>query len=745
MGKWTRRAFISAGVVAGGALLVGVSIRPGKRHQGMAGLVAEDGETLVNAYVKIDVDNHVTAIIPHSEMGQGAQTALTQMLADELDAEWSSVSFMEAPAEDDYANWALGKGYLAGDADVPESLVPSLDGAFMAIASAMHMQITGGSLSVRTTGVTGMRVAGAAAREMLVAAAAAAWGVPSSEITTRNSHLIHEASGRDATYAEFAAAAGEMTPPRSPALKTPDQFRLMGKSVARRDIPSKVDGTAAFGIDADVPGMKYAAIIGAPVFGAEVASVDAAAAEAMAGVDQIVTLENAVAVVADGYWKASQALSKVKVQWTSTPNDGLDSDAIFAQFDRDLDAARAGGESTADVEQGDVAGAFSGADQIVEATYRVPWLAHTCMEPMNATARVEDGTCEIWVGSQNPLGYRYEIAAALEMEVENVVLHQHFMGGGFGRRATPDTAIQAARIAREIGAPVKLIWSREEDVRHDLYRPAVMSKFRAALDPNGAVRGWENVYHEKHEPVEAPTIPYAVAAQHIHHTASPTHVPFGAWRSVDHSQHGFFTESFIDEVAVAAGRDPYEYRRELLADDPRSLAVLDMAAEKAGWGERLGPNQGRGIAIQSSFGSIVAQVVDVTVTDGNLSVDRVVCVADCGFAVSPNGLTAQMESGTNYGLTAALFGNIEIENGAVKQSNFHDYEAVRMDISPRVETYILNSGEAWGGAGEPGTPGIAPALANAVFQATGLRIRELPLKLHDLRSPVETDEVELTG
>ncbi|MFK8041823.1 molybdopterin cofactor-binding domain-containing protein, partial [Congregibacter sp.] len=291
--------------------------------------------------------------------------------------------------------------------------------------------------------------------------------------------------------------------------------------------------------------------------------------------------------------------------------------------------------------------------------------------------------------------------------------------------------VQAAKIAREVGGPVKLIWSREEDVRHDHYRPAVASRFRAAVDQNGQIAAWENVYHEKHEPVEAPTIPYAVAAQKIHHVDSPTHVPFGPWRSVDHSQHGFFTEAFFDEVAVAAGKDPYEYRMSLLTDKPRHQKVLRTAAEAAGWGEQLPRGRGRGISLQESFGSLVAQVVDVSVTEGKVSVDRVVVAVDAGFAVSPDGLTAQMESGVNYGLTAALYGEINIENGAVKQSNFHDYLMVRMNESPLIETHIINSGESWGGAGEPGTPGIAPALVNAVFDATGLRVRELPLSKQD--------------
>lgn len=743
MGKWTRRAFITSGLVAGGALVVGVAIRPGQRAPKLAGYVTKDGETLVNTWVKIDADNHVTVIVPHSEMGQGAQTALSQMLADELDARWEDVSFIEAPAEDGYANWAMGKGYILGDTKVPKVLVPTVDGVFLAVTKSMHLQITGGSASVRTTGVFGMRVAGAAAREMLITAASDAWKVPTTELTARDSMIVHEKSGRSAPFAEFVEASAKQTPPRTPTLKTPDQFRIMGTSVARLDIPSKVDGSAQFGIDADVPGMKVATVRAAPVFGARVASLDASAAEKMAGVHKAVQLDDAVAVVADGYWHASQALQQVKVQWTKTGHESLDSAALFAQFERDLDKAHAEGGSGADVKQGDVASAMQGADKVLESTYRVPWLAHTCMEPMNATARVSDGTCEVWIGTQNPLGFRHDVADALGMDVGKVTLHQHVMGGGFGRRSASDVAIQAALISRDAGVPVKLIWSREEDVRHDLYRPAVMSKFRAGLSKTGEVLAWDNVYHEKHEPVEAPSIPYAVAAQHIFYTDSPTHVPFGPWRSVDHSQHGYFTEAFFDEVATAANKDPYQLRRELLADHPRHRAVLDLAAQKAGWGEPVGPGRGRGISLQRSFWSLVAQVVDVTVIDGRVKVDRVVCAVDCGHAVNPDGVKAQMESGIIYGLTAALHGDIEIENGAVKQGNFDTYKAVRMNEAPVIETHIINSDAQWGGAGEPGTPGIAPALVAAIFQATGIRVRELPISKANLKVPVETDEVSM--
>ncbi len=354
---------------------------------------------------------------------------------------------------------------------------------------------------------------------------------------------------------------------------------------------------------------------------------------------------------------------------------------------------------------------------------------------MNCTAWIHDGRCELWTGSQNPLGYAKEVADVLEMDIGNVTLHNQYLGGGFGRRLFADYTIQAARLAREVPYPVKLIWSREEDTRHDHYRQASISRFRGGLDADGNPVAWHNHYVNKHDPEEAPHIPYAIDNQRIVYTESETHVPWGFWRSVDHSLHAYFTESFIDELAVAAGRDPYEYRRELLRNEPRFLAVLDLAAEKAGWGQPLGENRGRGISIHRSFGTIVAEVVEVEVVDGELSIPRVVCAVDAGFAIHPDGMAAQMESGIAYGMTAALYGEISIRRGAVAQSNFHDYPMLRMDKAPAVETHIINSGEALGGAGEPGTPPIAPALTNAIYDATGIRIRELPVQQHDLARP----------
>jgi isoquinoline 1-oxidoreductase beta subunit len=739
MGKWTRRGFISAGFIAGGGLIVGVAIRPGNRAGDFASYAKGDDETLLHTWVKLDSNNVVTAIVPHSEMGQGVGTALAQMLADELDADWNLVKFEEAPAISAFANYPLGKGLLMGGVDMPDFVVPTVDGVLIRTAQALDLQITGGSLSVRTTGAYGMRVAGAAVKQMLRVAAAQTWQVPVDQVVAKDSQMIHEATGRSEPYSAFAAAAAEMTPPASPTLKTPDQFKIMGRHVQRHDLPSKVDGTATFALDVRLPDMLYATVKRAPTFGGGVDNIDDTQTRTIKGVIDVVRLpaaevsaliggfstEESVAVVAEGYWQAKRGLDALNIEWAATDNDSVSSDAIFAQFDRDISA---GIDRQADVSQGDLTTSMANASQIIEAEYQVPFLAHTCMEPLNATAVVKDGFCEIWIGCQSPLSFRQAVADSLGFDVENVTLNNCFMGGGFGRKSRPDYAIQAAQLAAKVGRPVQLIWSREEDVQQDFYRPAVQSRFRGALDDNGNLTAWENTYAGKMEPVEAPLIPYTVAVKDIGHVASPTHVPLGAWRSVDHSQHGFFTESFIDEVAVAAGQDSYEYRVARLQHLPRQLAVLRKAATEAQWDVPLAPGRGRGIALQESFGSIVAEVVEVTVSDGNLSVDRVVAVIDAGYAISPDGMKAQIESGIIYGLSAALYGEITIKDGAVAQSNFHDYSSLRMSKAPTIETHIINSGEVMGGAGEPGTPPIAPALANAIFNATGERIRQLPIK-----------------
>lgn len=734
MNKWTRRAFISAGVLAGGAVVIGVAIRPGNRAAKVAALIAGEEETVLNVWLKIAPDNRVTAVIPHAEMGQGIHTTLTMMLAEEMDADWNRVSMIEAPARSEYANYALARGYVAGNIEFPAFLIDTVDGFFLTATKITSLQITGGSTSVATTGRYAMRVAGAAAKAVLKQAAADAWKVPLEELTTRSSHVMHEASGRKAPYAEFAHFAAELSQPAKPILKSPQEFTILGTNVQRFDVPPKVTGSAMFGIDVDLPGMKYAAVKAAPVFGTKVESVDAASVQNMPGVRKVVDLGDAVAVIADGYWQAGQALDRLAVAFEESGNEAVEQSDIFGQFEKDMDAAITRGKEIVDFETGDVDAAIASAAKIIEAEYRVPYLSHAPMEPMNCTAWLHDGICELWTGTQNPLGFASEVAGVLDMNLEDVVLHNHYLGGGFGRRAFPDYTIQAARLASEVPYPVKLIWSREEDMRHDHYRQASISRFRAALDSAGRPTAWVNQYVEKHDPEEAPYIPYAIENQFIHFAESPTHVPWGFWRSVDHSLHAFFTESFIDEIAIAAGQDPYAYRHALLESAPKFQRVLDLAAEQAGWGAPLPENRGRGIAIHRSFGTIVAQVAEVEIAAGRVWPRRVVCAVDAGFAMHPDGIRAQMESGIIYGLTAALYSEISISRGRVAQSNFHDYRMLRMHESPDIETHIIDSGDEIGGAGEPGTPAIAPALANAIFDATGKRIRRLPVSLHDLTS-----------
>jgi len=731
-GKWTRRAFISAGVLAGGVVVFGIAIRPGNRADKVRGMVAAVDDAMFNVWVKISPDNTVTAILPHAEMGQGIHTTLAMMLADEMDADWDHVQMLEAPAHKEYANYALAKGFAAGDADFPGFLVDTIDGIFLTATKWMKLQITGGSTAVQMTGQTGMRVAGAATKAVLLQAAADTWGVPVDELVARKSQIVHESSSRSAPFAEFAHQAAELSMPAKPRLKTPDEYTIMGTDVQRFDVPAKVDGSAVFGIDANPPGVKYATVKASPVFGNKVESVNDSSIQDMPGIRKVINLGDAVAVVADSYWQAKQGLDRLEVTFEENGNESIEQSDIFDAFTAAMDTASAGDEEITDIERGDAKAAMAKADSIVEAEYRVPYLSHATMEPMNCTAWLHDDICELWTGTQNPLGFAAEVADVLEMDLDDVVLNNAFLGGGFGRRAFPDYAIQAAKIAAEVPYPIKLIWSREEDMRHDHYRQASISRFKAALDSDGNATAWINQYVNKYDPAEAPYPPYDIDNQYIHYAETESHVPWGFWRSVDHSLHAFFTESFIDEVAFAAGKDPYQYRHDLLENSPRFQKVLGLVAEKSNWDTPLPENWGRGIAIHKSFGSIVAQVVEVEIVDGRVFPRRAYCAVDAGFTMHPDGMKAQMESGIIYGLTAALYSDISIRRGAVAQSNFHDYEMLRMNESPEIETYIINSGERVGGAGEPGTPAIAPALVNAIFNATGVRIRELPVKMHDL-------------
>lgn len=735
MNKWSRRGFIGAGVLAGGALVVGVAVRPGNPVGKLRGDVADGaGEQLVNAWVKIGADNTVTAIVPHCEMGQGAHTALAQMLADELDADWAKVAVMQAPADGFYVVPDAARDFVAAwSLDAPQWLEPTYNGLFTQVARLADVMITGGSSSVRTTGQHTMRIAGAAARQMLVAEAAARWNVPAGEIVAENSTLRHAASGRHGTYGEFAEGAARQPMPQTPPLKDVAQFKLMGKGLHRLDIPAKVNGSAQFGIDAQIAGqpLKYAAVKAPPVPGAKIVAIDATTAKTMPGVLQILNMGDFVAVVADGYWQAQQALNTIETRYSRTAEDQLDSAGLAARFAKALDAAGdSGGKALA--KHGDAPGAFAAAAQRLTAEYSVPFVAHAAMEPINCTAWVHDGKCAIWTSTQVPLMARSAVAKALGLGVDDVTVNQLYLGGAFGRRLETDYPVQAARVAKATGYPVKLIWSREEDVRQDFYRPADISRFAAGLDDAGKPVSWNNVFTQLNDPPGSWDVGhYAIPNRLIRHAPAEMHLRFGSLRSVDHSQQGFFIESFIDELAHAAGQDPFAYRRALLGQSPRHLAVLERVAQMAGWGTALPPGTGRGIALVKSFGTIVAEVAEVKLQAGRPRVTNVWCCADAGYVMNPDGFAAQMEGGIIYGLTTALYSGITLQGGAVEQGNFHDYPMVRMDEAPAVAVDFINAdSKVLGGAGEPGLPPLAPAVANAIFAATGKRIRALPIMQH---------------
>ena len=719
MGKWTRRAFIGAGALVGGGLVLGVAgaaLAPA-RH----GLRSDDAESAgeLTTWILVTPDNLVTVIVPHCEMGQGAQTALAMMAAEEMDADWNMVRIKEAPALDAYANAYIVRAFIN---DVPGPFERGFDFGTYRLARWFGLQVTGGSMSVRGTGHHGMRVAGGAAREMLIGAAAEQFGVRASECTVANSRVTHSASGRSATFGELAKAATQQPVPTHPALKDPKSYTLRRKPQRRLDMRSKVDGSAVYGIDFSLPDLLHAAVEIAPVFGGKLVSVDTAAAEAMPGVKRIIRLEEAVAVVADSYWRARVALATLKPQFDDAGHGGVSTATIFDAFDKALGAVP---DMPAD------------AATVIKADYKIPFLPHGTMEPMACTARVIDDRAEVWAGTQDPLNARKTAADALGFSPEQVQYTNLALGGGFGRKLPGylDFVGMSARIAKQMSpAPVKMIWSRETDMQHGYYRPAAMARFAGALDAAGTPLAARSFYAGGGDS-ESVFMPYAIADKKFSARDAAHPVRTGPWRSVLNSQHGFFKESFIDEMAHAAKKDPFQFRRGLMTD-LRFKTALERVAAMADWDSALPEGEGRGIAIAESFGSIVAQVAHVSVSpDGALRVKQVYAAVDCGDVVNTDTAAAQVEGGIMFGLSAALLGEVTIANGAVVESNFHDYQTITLVDAPAVQVDFIISGAHPGGLGEPAVPPIAAAVANAIFAATGIRVRDLPIKNSRLAVP----------
>ena len=743
----SRRLFLIAGAVGTGGLLVGLGAPKAQDRLGAPdSLPAHQGEVGLNGWVKIDANGLVTVAVPRAEMGQGVMTALPMLLVEELGARWEDVRVEPAPVAQIYANQAMMLNVLPFGAEEDGLLARMARASMQRIGHVLHLQITGGSSSIRDAWEP-LRLAGATARLMLAEAAARRWGVPASACRVEAGQVWHPTSGAHLGFGELAPEAAKLTPPDEVRLKDPSAYRLIGKPMPRHDVPAKVNGSAVYGIDVRMPGLLYAAIAQPPVFGAKVASLDAGAAEKMRGVRQVLNLPQGVVVVADSWWRAKQALAQVKVAYAATPDDQVSSADIVKRFK----TALANESGLAFKNQGDASSALSQAAKVIEASYWAPYLAHSAMEPINCTARVKDGQVELWLGTQSPSLATWRAAQVAGVDTKQVTLHQLMLGGGFGRRLEVDMVVQAVSIAMQMpGQAVKLLWTREEDTQHDMYRPAAMSVFKAGLDRQGQVTAWQNRLAAQSMGRDAIKrllpwaasdtpdtnhiegafdLPYAFEHIEVRQVRTQAHVPVGSWRSVGHSYNAFFVESFIDELAHATGQDPLAYRRSLLQAHPRHRAVLELAASKAGWGQPRPAGRALGLALHESYETVCAQVAEVSVQDGALKVHRVVCAIDCGVVVNPDTVEAQVQGAIVYGLSAALFGEITLAQGRVEQSSFPNYDALRLAGMPLIETHIVPSTHAPGGVGEPGTPPIAPAVTNALFALTGQRIRALPIRL----------------
>lgn len=710
--RMNRRSFLKAGAAVTGGLVVSLTLPLGTRPADAGTATADAARFSPNAFIRIDHQGIATLVMPMVEMGQGVYQGQAMLIAEELEIGLDQVRLEHAPADPAYINPLIGG------------------------------QITGGSTTIRAMWLP-LRQAGAVARTLLVQAAAARWGVDAAGCTARDGRVHDAAGGRSFGYGALVDDAARLPLPDAAAvaLKDPADFRLIGRPLHRLDTADKVNGRAQFGIDARLPGMKIAAIAIAPVFGGRPAGLDEAAAKAVRGVHQVVTTDEAVAVIADHWWAAHKGLEAAAIRW----DDGDHGSVGMADLRADLDAAsRRPGAIARD--EGGVEAALAGAAQRLEAVYELPFLAHAALEPMNCTVHVHDGACDIWVGTQIPGIARAVAAGILGIPAEKVVIHNHLIGGGFGRRLEADGIAHAVKIARQVSGPVKLVWSREEDIRHDVYRPYYYDRLQAGLDAGGRPVAWthrvsgssimarfapaavvDGVDPDGVEGAAEP--PYAFPAIRVEfQRVEPRHVPTGWWRGVGPTHNVFVVESFVDELAAAAGADPVAWRRSLLDANPRARAVLDRAAAASGWGGALPAGHGRGVALQYAFGSYLAMVAEVEVAaDGGVRVHRLVVAVDCGRAVNPDQIRAQMEGGAIFGLTAALHGEITITDGRVVQGNFDTCLPMRIDEVPVVETHLIDSSEAPGGIGETATAAVSPAVTNAIFAATGKRLRRLPI------------------
>jgi isoquinoline 1-oxidoreductase beta subunit len=756
-----RRSLLLAGTGLAGALIVGWGLLPPRSRLGRPDTLADaDGRIALNGWIRIAPDGHVVLAMNRSEMGQGVHTALAMLVAEELELPLARIELTDAGADAIYGNVAV----LVASLPVhPHDAEPGREtrgvrlGRWVVgkVARELGLSVTGGSSSVADAWEP-LRLAAATARAQLVGAASLTWKLPVDELMVEGGSVSHAGSGQRAHYGELARVAAA-TPTGDVRLKPREHWKLIGRDVPRIDLPAKVTGTAAFGLDQRLPGMVYAVVRHCPMLGGGPGRVDVEPAMRLAGVERVVRLgpyagsTPALAVVGRSTWHARRGAAALAIDWQPPPAGTLDSARIAATLAETARAAASGDEGFAFHRVGEPDAALAAAAKRVEALYRAPYLAHATMEPPNCTARVADGRVELWAPTQVPSFARAIAARVAGVPEANVDLHVTYLGGGFGRRLEVDVIGQAVRIALETGGrPVQLVWTREEDVAHDFYRPAGAAFLQAALDAEGRVQALKITsagdaltprFMERNAPwlagpIDLPDkaaieglfdLPYAVPNQRIAHVATHSGVPIGNWRAVGHSHNAFFSECFVDELAHAAGRDPVAFRLAMLADMPRHAAVLRLAAERAGWDRPLPAGTARGVALHESFGSIVAQVVEASLEGGQPRVQRVVCAADVGTVVNPGIVAQQMESAIVFGLSAALFGRVDIVGSVVQQSNFPNHPILTLAQTPRIETHLVASINPPGGVGEPGTPPVAPALANALFALTGQRARELPL------------------